>query len=572
MNTRAATEAAAPSLWKRLVFRFALFYFLLYTHPFPLSYLPNPSTVARALEQEWSFAKWTHENIFAKTFEYSQWYREREWALIDRVAVDVFAIESSLDRPRGSGDPTHSYVRLSIHLSVALVLTVLTFLPTLLWKRLGTILALGPWLHLLARYWLAFIMFSYGIAKVIPMQFGFPSLTRLLSPYGDGSPMNILWSFVGSSEPYIIFTGASEALAGLLLIFRRTATLGALVCAAVMTNVVALNFCYDVPVKLYSSHILLCAFALLVPDLRRLLRFFLLGKGTEARDLSRPRLPYVGHAARILVIGTYLLGAITSTWRNHERFRNQDHPLRGIWDVQDFALDGTSIPPLTTKRMRWENLIVESGTFAVVRRMDETRSNHSMRLDLEKGTLTLTSSATFAIKTWNGNELVLEGDHQRTRKNVPWLPTSEENPEELRAPQIRITLRAQDAAPTNAELRGRFVVTSWDVIGKTYLTRRRPNPPHFEELEFVDDSTCRVSFASGRTDTYGLAVDSAQNRLTLRSNSTFTLTREGEDQMTLTGTLRGHELTTQLVRRDLEEFLLTRRGFQWINEMPFNRY
>ena len=40
---------------------------------------------------------------------------------------------------------------------------------------------------------------------------------------------------------------------------------------AVMTNVVILNFCYDVPVKLYSSELLLMAVLLFAPHARRVI-------------------------------------------------------------------------------------------------------------------------------------------------------------------------------------------------------------------------------------------------------------------------------------------------------------
>jgi len=46
---------------------------------------------------------------------------------------------------------------------------------------------------------------------------------------------------------------------GMLLLFRRTVTLGAIASAAALLNIVLLNFCYDVPVKLYSAHLLLMA-------------------------------------------------------------------------------------------------------------------------------------------------------------------------------------------------------------------------------------------------------------------------------------------------------------------------
>ena len=65
--------------------------------------------------------------------------------------------------------------------------------------------------------------------------------------------MGALWWFMGASIPYIIFAGAAEVLGGLLLVLRRTAALGALVAFAVMVNVMMLNYCYDAPVKLYST-------------------------------------------------------------------------------------------------------------------------------------------------------------------------------------------------------------------------------------------------------------------------------------------------------------------------------
>jgi hypothetical protein len=40
--------------------------------------------------------------------------------------------------------------------------------------------------------------------------------------------MGILWTFMAASTGYTIFAGLAEAVAGLLLLFRRTSTLGAL--------------------------------------------------------------------------------------------------------------------------------------------------------------------------------------------------------------------------------------------------------------------------------------------------------------------------------------------------------
>ena len=111
---------------------------------------------------------------------------------------------------------------------------------------------------------------------MFPTQFIFPSFGRLVEPLGEFSPMGLLWNFMGYSTPYIIFSGLAEVTGATLLLFRRTATLGAMTSAAVLLNIVTLNFCYDVPVKLYSVHLELMSLFLLLPDAPALWRFFVL--------------------------------------------------------------------------------------------------------------------------------------------------------------------------------------------------------------------------------------------------------------------------------------------------------
>ena len=142
------------------------------------------------------------------------------------------------------------------------------------------------------RFALAASMIFYGAIKVIPSQFPPPTLERLVQTYGSSSPMGLLWTFMGTSPAYTIFTGAMELLGGLLLTARRTMLLGALVTVGVLSNVVALNVFYDVPVKLYSANLLAMAIYLAVPDLRRLFDFFVLRRAIEPRPdepLLRPR-------------------------------------------------------------------------------------------------------------------------------------------------------------------------------------------------------------------------------------------------------------------------------------------
>ncbi len=93
-------------------------------------------------------------------------------------------------------------------------------------------------------------MLSYGLIKVIPTQVPAPGPERWIEPLGEFSPMGLLWTFLGASSAYEIFCGLVETAGGVLLLFRRTAFLGALTSAAALSNVALLNFCYDVPVKI----------------------------------------------------------------------------------------------------------------------------------------------------------------------------------------------------------------------------------------------------------------------------------------------------------------------------------
>jgi len=79
---------------------------------------------------------------------------------------------------------------------------------------------------------------------------------------------------IGSSPIYEGICGYAELLAGILLLFRRTALFGALLASFVLLNVLLDNLFFDVPVKIYAAHLLFFALFLTLPDAGQLFRFF----------------------------------------------------------------------------------------------------------------------------------------------------------------------------------------------------------------------------------------------------------------------------------------------------------
>ncbi len=100
--------------------------------------------------------------------------------------------------------------------------------------------------------------------------------------------MGLLWVFMGMSRLYSFFGGIGEMVGGLLLVVPRFTTLGALISGAMMTNVLLLNLAYDVPRKIYSIHLVLMCVFLLLPDLRRIVDFFLLNRKLPAFTAGAP--------------------------------------------------------------------------------------------------------------------------------------------------------------------------------------------------------------------------------------------------------------------------------------------
>jgi hypothetical protein len=213
---------------------------------------------------------------------------------------------------------------------------------------------------------LAGVMLGYGFVKVFCLQFPVPSHVTLLRAYGESPPADLLWTFMGASPGYQVFGGLAEVLGAMLLVFRRTVMLGALLLAGVLANVVALNLFYDVSVKLYSFTLLATAIFLVLPEAPRLVRFFLSADRVPARR-ERPLLrSRPGVTAAILGKGAFLLGvAAPMAWRDYDASRAQRTssagPLAGFYTADAPADAATS--------HRW--VAVELvGQFFYVRRAD----------------------------------------------------------------------------------------------------------------------------------------------------------------------------------------------------------
>jgi hypothetical protein len=150
-----------------------------------------------------------------------------------------------------------------------------------------------------------------------------------------------------------------------------------------MIQIFMLNMTYDVPVKLFSFHLIVMSILLLAPDARRLSNLFFLNRTAQPRAaaplfLSR-RANRIALAVLALfwlwMLGNNIYGA-WSAWHTYGGGR-QKSALYGIWDVEQFTVDGQPRPPLTTDKDRWRRAIFDFTDSMQYQRMDDSFAGES---------------------------------------------------------------------------------------------------------------------------------------------------------------------------------------------------
>lgn len=346
--------------------------------------------------------------------------------LILWTAKHVFRIASAPNyADTGSGDTLFDWTSLVCMLFLAAVATAVW---TAIDRRFVRYDSTARWFRLAIRLCLAGQMITYGLVKVIPVQMPFPNLYRLVETYGNLSPMGVLWASIGSSPAYETFAGSAELLGGILIIFPRTTTLGALICLADMTQVFMLNMTYDVPVKLLSFHLILLAIVLLAPDFSRLIRFFFLNGATESSKdfnlFSTHKANRIALAAQVM-IGVWLIGANlygdVKAWHEYGG-GSQKSELYGIWNIDQLTVDGKPREPLTTDTERWRRAIFDSPSGAAFQLMDDSLVRYGVVLNAKDQTLVLSKRED---KNWKANFTYKRGpsDHLEMDGTVDAHPT-----------------------------------------------------------------------------------------------------------------------------------------------------
>jgi hypothetical protein len=187
---------------------------------------------------------------------------------------------------------------------------------------------LTHWLQISLTYILAFFLLKYGADKLFQNQFYPPEPNIAFTPAGQLSKDILFWTSMGTSSIYNNYMALAEIIPGILLLIPKFRKLGIIIAIGVLTNVVAVNYGFNITVKLLSSLLLLIAAYLTLPFIKSLYAFFILNKSAvdseplNERHIKNKRykkgiitalmlleilIPYTNHSKEVNTssIGTY---------------------------------------------------------------------------------------------------------------------------------------------------------------------------------------------------------------------------------------------------------------------------
>ncbi|HMQ61524.1 MAG TPA: hypothetical protein PKE06_12700 [Flavilitoribacter sp.] len=342
METPETVSTAEWPLWRKIAFRFLFIYFMIQLEPWTwFDYVPGVSYLT------------------------DYYYQLTDWT-VNAGNRYLFHIKDVLVPVAGSGDTSYGWAQLWTYLFVAAVGCAAW---SLFDRKRPAYRIADYWLRTTVRYFIAMMALSYGVIKIFALQMPFPNLSQLATPLGDFLPMRLSWMFMGYSTRYQVFAGIMETVAGLLLLNRKTVTLGLCLGAGVFANVAMMNLSYDIPVKIFSLQLLAYCLFLLAYESPRIVNFFLLNRPAEPTNLYA--LPYSGKWMRIIryaLKAVFLFIAVGmllyNTWNRYKMVRAQADlpPVKsGVYDVVTFAVNGDTLPERTSDSLRWRDIVFDKG-------------------------------------------------------------------------------------------------------------------------------------------------------------------------------------------------------------------
>lgn len=261
-----------------------------------------------------------------------------------------------------------------------LIVGVISLIGTAFWSRSkykeANYNELYYWLRVGVRYRLAIGIIGYGFIKFFPMQAPFPSISNLNTSYGDFTTWKLFSMSLGIVPGYEAFLGGVEILAGLLLFFRKTATMGAIIILVFTGNVLISNLAYEGGEYVYALYLISFALFVLWFDTVRIYNLIALERPTQP-NVFKPyfttKIKPIRTAVKGFIIFFFVFFYGFKTYSGSHRDPYQFPKTKGlpeaagIYNVTEFKINNKVLPYHPADPLRWKDVVFEKWATMSVR-------------------------------------------------------------------------------------------------------------------------------------------------------------------------------------------------------------
>ncbi|WP_207512969.1 DoxX family protein [Longitalea luteola] len=251
------------------------------------------------------------------------------------------------------------------------------------------------WIRAIVRYRLAIAVIAYGFIKVFPLQSPYPSISNLNTAYGDFTRWKLFSISLGIVPGYESFLGFVEVIAGLLLLYRKTASVGAVVILLFTGNVFMSNIAYEGGEVVYSLYLIVFALFVLCWDLQRITRLLVLQKPASP-DRIRPVFTkkWQVYGKRLLQLAVIFFFVLLYSFKTATGYKYDPYQLpvtkglsnaAGIYNVTSFRINDKAIAYSKYDPWRWQDVVFEEWNTISIRlnRPVKIDSNNIEQMNLE---------------------------------------------------------------------------------------------------------------------------------------------------------------------------------------------
>lgn len=224
------------------------------------------------------------------------------------------------------------------------------------------------WVRVLVRYRLAIGVIAYGFIKLFPLQAPLPSISNLNTNYGDFTAWKLFSLGLGVVPNYQSFLGLVEIIGGLLLLNRKTTTIGTLIIIPFTGNVFVSNIAYEGGEYVYSFYLITLALFLFAYDGLRLFNLFSLEQATAPAHF-KPVFSEKGQKARLALKTAFIFFFVALYgYKTYAGYRQGPYQFpqkaglpetEGLYNVSEFKLNDTILPYSKTDANRWQDVVFE---------------------------------------------------------------------------------------------------------------------------------------------------------------------------------------------------------------------